>query len=176
MWWYLCVDTHGHTACYRCPQLADMSRVAGKLGAQFRSSLRELNLMAIMTITIGFNEGSWFSYMDATRIITGIDSLILVKFAALQVQEMAESIKLWFRECLHFGGTGLDEIVDFLKNVLDMIFQLTYDVCIIRCPCLAVKKWIEMWCRNVKCNLLLLYLVARSNAGCVVSHISELNQ
>ena len=32
---------------------------------------------------IGFSEGSWFSYVDATRIITEIESLILVEFAAL---------------------------------------------------------------------------------------------
>ena len=52
-------------------------------GVQFRSTLRESNLMATTVITIGFNEGSWFSDVDVTRIITGIDSLILVEFAAL---------------------------------------------------------------------------------------------
>ena len=40
-------------------------------------------MMATIMITIGFNEGSWFSYVDATQIITGINSLILVEFAAL---------------------------------------------------------------------------------------------
>ena len=50
---------------------------------QFHSSLQESKLMATVMITVGFNEGSWFSYVDATRIITGINSLILVKSAAL---------------------------------------------------------------------------------------------
>ena len=52
-------------------------------GVQFRSSLRESNLIATITITIGSNEGSSFSCVDATQIITGIDSLIIVKYAAL---------------------------------------------------------------------------------------------
>ena len=55
-------------------------------GVQFWFSLQESNLIATITITIGFNGGSWFSYVNATWIITGIDSQILFKFAALSTQ------------------------------------------------------------------------------------------
>ena len=63
-------------------------------GVQFRSSLQESNLIATITITIGSNEGSWFLYVAATRIITGIDSLILGEFAALYLTAASGQLKL----------------------------------------------------------------------------------
>ena len=59
-------------------------------GVQFRFSLRESNLIATIAITIGFNERNWFSYVDAAQIITRIDSLILVEFAALFTRTTSE--------------------------------------------------------------------------------------
>ena len=38
-------------------------------GVQFRSTLQESNLIATITINIGFDERSWFSYVDAAWII-----------------------------------------------------------------------------------------------------------
>ena len=62
-------------------------------GVQFCSSLQESNLIATITITTWFDERSWFSYVDATRIITRIDSLILVEFAALHASYSLESLE-----------------------------------------------------------------------------------
>ena len=59
-------------------------------GVQFQFSLRESNLIATIAITIGFNERNWFSNVDAAQIITRIDSLILVEFAALFTRTTSE--------------------------------------------------------------------------------------
>ena len=51
---------------------------------KFHSNLWESNLIATVTITVWFNERSWFSYVKATQIIARIDSGILMEFAALK--------------------------------------------------------------------------------------------
>ena len=57
---------------------------------------------------MGLNEGSWFLYVDATQIITGIDSLILIKFAALSnISNQNPEVDLHFSCCLHIDiGTA----------------------------------------------------------------------
>ena len=126
---------------------------------QFHSSLRESNLTATITITIGFYERSWFSYVDATQIITGIDSLILIEFAGLikslfvnfnwpvSQYELPRAVALASSACvnkttkiitevtrkdpfLHLKQANLSTAKGIIMKQIDLCYMWTVNVCV----------------------------------------------
>ena len=139
---------------------------------QFRFSLRESNLIATIAITIGFNERNWFSYVDAAQIITRIDSLILVKFAALFTRTSSEkSTKLciqkswpvmqytWETWCnpVRLACACESSLVVYWINYQwtssfsnHMPAQASHSICLTEFSC-KLLGWFPEWaCRNIK--------------------------
>ena len=81
MWQYSLWMTQHETNCY--PIVSVLITFIVLLKPVIRRRLRESNVIDTETFCAQFNERNWFSYLYVTRIVARIDSLILVKFAAL---------------------------------------------------------------------------------------------